>query len=88
MNKNISIGKLAYTNMDWEQTANGICILMWPQNTLHLFNDIKFPADKKIILKNYHFDTSAIFSCILETIYMEDHKYVWNDPQTEDATWS
>lgn len=36
--------------------------------------DIKFPAQKRIILEKYHFDTSTICSCILETIYMEDHK--------------
>lgn len=49
--KNISTGKLAHTNTDSEQTANGICILMWPQNALYLFKDIKFPVDKRLSLK-------------------------------------
>lgn len=49
---------------------------MWPQNALYLFKDKKFPADKRIILEKYHFDTSTVFSCILETIYMEDDEYM------------
>lgn len=86
MSKKISIGKLTCTNTDSEQSANGICILMWPQNDLYLFKDIKFPAHEKIILEKSHFYISTIFSCILETIYIEDHEYMWNDFQTEDST--
>lgn len=59
---------------------------MWPQNALCLFKDIKFPADKRIILKKYHSDKYTLFSCILETIYMEDHEYMGNNPQIEDVT--
>lgn len=47
---------------------------------------IKFLANKRSIIRKYHFDTSIIFSCISEIIYMEDHEYMWNDPQKEDAT--
>lgn len=47
---------------------------------------IKFLTNKRNIVRKYHFDTSTIFSCISETIYMEDHEYMWNNPQIEDAT--
>lgn len=48
---------------------------------------IKFLANKRSIIRKYHFDTSTIFSCISEIIYTEDHEYMWNDTQKEDDTW-
>lgn len=53
---------------------------------LVIYKDTKFPADKRSIFRKYHFDTSTIFFCILESIYMEGHEYMWNDPQIGDTT--
>lgn len=51
-----------------------------------IYKDIKFLADKRSIFRKYHFDPSTIFFCILESIYMEGHEYMLNDPQIEDTT--
>lgn len=77
MNEKISAGnKYLYATVGSEWMACQYSVIS---------ENAKFLAGKSSIPLKYHFDTSTVFFCILECIYIKSHENMWNDSQTEDV---